>query len=183
LNNNNQKKSDRKSLLLGLLSTICLSAIFCTLWFSGIGRQKVPETSQKTLPSHSKVQKQTKSSESSHLSSSKTSHFSSKVTQSTTPSVTPPVSKVEESPVYVAPSAAPNQENLTQERTTTFYQATVGQFSRTSTISQEDAQNKAQEAYNQAQAQEEATQQEAERIKQSIQANEPNVQVNVIDGE
>lgn len=162
---------DKKSLLLGLLTTMCLIALFFALWLSGIGRQeKVPETAQKTLQGKSKAQKQAKVS--------KASHPSSEVPRSTTQNTTTSVSKVDETPAYIAPSSAQKEVESIQSNEPVVYQATVGQFSKTSTLSQADAQNQAQEAYNQ--AQEQANRQEAERIKSSIEQDDPNAEVNII---
>lgn len=167
--------------MLGLLTTICLIAIFFTLWLSGVGQQeKIPETSQKTLQGNSMVQKQSKISESSHTSLSKTSHLTSKLSQSTKGNEKPQASKIDVPQVDDAPNDSQKQEISTKEYIPIFYQATVGQFSMTSTISQVDAQNKAQEVYVQAKEQEQANQQEAERIKQSILNEDPDAQVNII---
>ncbi|MGO3380085.1 MAG: hypothetical protein ACTIL5_10360 [Lactococcus cremoris] len=60
------------------------------------------------------------------------------------------------------------------------YTATVGDFTRTSNISQSDAQTMAQAAYDEQIAQEKALRQSAEDLKASIERENPDTQVNII---
>ena len=60
------------------------------------------------------------------------------------------------------------------------YTATVGAFTRSSTISQTDAQTKAQVAYDEQIVQEKANRQRAEEIKASIERESPGMIVNII---
>lgn len=60
------------------------------------------------------------------------------------------------------------------------FSATVGAFTRTSKISQSDAQTMAQAAYDEQVAQEKGLQQSAEDLKASIERENPDTQVNII---
>ncbi|WP_270245071.1 hypothetical protein [Lactococcus lactis] len=100
------------------------------------------------------------------------------------------VASSKESPKTVTSTTVQNSSSETEETPTSTsqelesspvtYTATVGAFTRTSSISQEDAQASAQAAYDEQVAQEKALQQSAEDLKASIERENPDTQVNII---
>lgn len=100
------------------------------------------------------------------------------------------VASSKESPKTVTSTTAQNSSSETEETPTSTsqesdsspvtYTATVGAFTRTSNISQSEAQTMAQAAYDEQLAQEKALQQSAEDLKASIERENPDTQVNII---
>lgn len=139
-------------------------------------KPSIPVTSHHTLagksqaPSRSiRKQEPTKSSTAEVVASSKESPKT--VTSTTTQGSS---SETEETPTSTS------QES---ESSPVTYTATVGAFTKTSNISQSDAQAMAQAAYDEQVAQEKALQQRAEDLKASIERENPDTQVNIIQGD
>ena len=136
-------------------------------------RPSVPSTSYHTLTGKSQaVSHSTKKQETSKSSTAEVV-ASSKETPKTVTSTTAQSSssEAEETPTSIS------QES---ESTPVTYTATVGAFTRISNISQSDAQTMAQAAYDEQVAQEKALQQSAEDLKASIERENPDAQVNII---
>lgn len=168
-------KIKTSTLVLGGLSVTFILILSGAMWLSGIGGSAhVATTSKHTLkskPAKSKISRisQTKSDASQkQVSSSSESSSQPIIPESTTQNS---VEYTSQTPQTVTQPSISSQETFI---------ATVGQFTRTSEVSQQEAQQLAQAAYNAYQAEVEANRQEAERIKASIQAEDPNTQVNII---
>lgn len=136
-------------------------------------KSSIPVTSHHTLAEKSQV----------------ASH-STKKQETSKPSTAEVVASSKESPKTVTSTTAQNSSSEAEETPTSTsqesdgspvtYTATVGDFTRTSNISQSDAQTMAQASYDEQIAQEKALQQSAEDLKASIERENPDTQVNII---
>lgn len=164
------------------LSVVCVGLFASLLIFAGLHflypketdtKDSIPSASNHTLAG--KSQATSRSTKKQEVSKSSTAEVvaSSKESTKTVPSTTTQSSssKTEE---------APTSTSSESESSPVTYTATVGAFTRTSNISQSDAQTMAQAAYDEQVAQEKALQQSAEDLKASIERENPDTQVNII---
>lgn len=160
--------------ILGIFATLLIIIGLRFFYPKGIEtKSSIPVTSHHTLAGKSQaLSRSTKKQEVSKSSVSEASASS------------------KESPKTVVSTPAQNSSSETEERSTSIsqesetalvtYTATVGAFTRMSNISQSDAQAMAQAAYDKVIAQEKALQQSAEDLKASIERENPDTQVNII---
>lgn len=161
-------------MVLGIFASLLIFTGLRFFYPKGIeAKSSIPVTSHHTLSGKSKAasqstkkQETSKSSTAEVIASSKGSH---EIVTSTTAQNSS--SETEETPTSTS------QES---DNSPVTYTATVGAFTRTSNISQSDAQTMAQEAYDEQVAQEKALQQSAEDLKASIERENPDTQVNII---
>ncbi len=161
-------------MVLGIFASLLIFTGLRFFYPKGIeAKSSIPVTSHHTLAEKSQV----------------ASH-STKKQGTSKPSTAEVVASSKESPKTVTSTTAQNSSSEAEETPTSTsqesdsspvtYTATVGDFTRTSNISQSDAQTMAQAAYDEQIAQEKALQQSAEDLKASIERENPDTQVNII---
>ncbi|MCT0076696.1 hypothetical protein [Lactococcus lactis] len=160
--------------VLGLLASLLVFSGLRFFYPKGIeAKDSIPVTSHHTLAEKSQVvSRSTKKQEASKSSTAEV------------------VASSKESPKTVTSTTAQNSSSETEETPTNTsqelesspvtYTATVGAFTRTSNNSQSDAQASAQAAYDEQVAQEKALQQSATNLKASIERENSDTQVNII---
>lgn len=159
--------------VLGLLASLMIVSGLRFFYPKGIeAKATIPVTSHQTLAgkpqsSSRPLKKQISSQSSSAVATS--SEAAPQISASTT---------VQNPTLEPKAQRASNQEQ--PEVPSVSYTATVGDFTRTSSISQEKAQTNAQAAYYEQLAQERVLQQSAEDLKTSIEQENPDTQVNII---
>jgi len=162
------------AVVLGIFASLLIFTGLRFFYPKGIeAKSSIPVTSHHTLAEKSQV----------------ASH-STKKQGTSKPSTAEVVASSKESPKTVTSTTAQNSSSEAEETPTSTsqesdsspvtYTATVGDFTRTSNISQSDAQTMAQAAYDEQIAQEKALQQSAEDLKASIERENPDTQVNII---
>lgn len=160
-------------MVLGIFASLLIFTGLRFFYPKGIeAKSSIPVTSHHTLAEKSQV----------------ASH-STKKQETSKPSTAEVVASSKESPKTVTSTTVQNSSSEAEETPTSTsqesdsspvtYIATVGDFTRTS-ISQSDAQTMAQAAYDEQVAQEKALQQSAEDLKASIERENPDTQVNII---
>ena len=161
-------------MVLGFFASLLIFSGLRFFYPKGIeAKSSIPVTSHHTLAGKSQAVSHSTKKQGTSKSSTAEVVASSKESPKTIPSTTVQnsSSETEETPT------SPSQES---ESSPVTYTATVGAFTRTSSISQEDAQANAQAAYDEQIAQEKALQQSAEDLKASIERENPDTQVNII---
>lgn len=161
-------------MVLGIFASLLIFTGLRFLYPKGIeAKSSIPVTSHHTLAEKSQAVSHSKKKQETSKSSSAEVVASSKEPPKTVISTTVQNSSSET-------EETPTSTSQELESSPVTYTATVGAFSRTSSISQEDAQASAQAAYDEQVAQKKALQQSAEDLKASIERENPGTQVNII---
>ncbi|AYG01153.1 hypothetical protein [Lactococcus allomyrinae] len=156
-------------LLSGMVGTFAIIALLLFYWMGGTGNHdKVATTSQDTLKSTMSKPK---------LSSSSMK----KITKPNKKKVSAtPASSKKQNTVNATPSVTTAPQTTARPTPTVVtYTATIGNYTRTSTLSQANANQLAQAAYDAAIAKEKQYEEEAEQIKTSILEKDPTAIVNI----
>ncbi|WDA67610.1 hypothetical protein [Lactococcus lactis] len=167
------------------LSVVCVGLFASLLIFAGLHflypreidtKSSIPVTSHHTLVEKSQATSRSTKKQETSKSSTAEVVASSKESPKTVPSTTAQNSSL-------VTEETPTSTSQESDSSPVAYTATVGAFTRTSNISQSDAQTMAQAAYDEQVAQEKALQQSAEDLKASIERENPDTQVNIIQEE